>query len=84
MTSTEIAEIVQQLDEKGLSEETLSELRASRQPIRVTRCTADDLEDHDPYLERDGYLVYLLSSDGHCLALTSDLDSAVGLVFAER
>jgi hypothetical protein len=82
MTEEELDEIVRELERGDLSPEALSRVRGRFPAWRLTLCSADDLEGREPHSTRVGFEVHLLASDGHCLSLTSRLESAVGLVLA--
>ena len=84
MDQKQIEAITKVIDTAGLNEQTLSSLRSKLPDVRFTQCDAEDMEDRQPYLTRPGYQVFLLSSDGHCLAVTQDVERAVGLVLAEE
>ncbi len=83
MQQSELKAIVERLELDGVRPETLSELRRLHPSIRLTTCSADDVETHTPYREGTDFQIHLLTSSGHCLSLTSELENAVGLVLAE-
>ncbi len=72
------------IDQKGLDEAVLSELRAQYEGRHFTWCLEDDVcSPVQPYLERETYNVYLVNSSDHCSTLTRDESGASGVVFAE-
>ncbi len=71
------------VDQNGLSEQTLSELRGEFPDCHFTYCMDDDVIFSQAYAEKEAYNVYLVDSRAHCSALTDDADVASGIVFAE-
>lgn len=67
----------------GLSEQSLSGLRASYPEIHFTYCSDDDVGILNPYLSRPGFNIYLVDGREHCMKFTSEIDHATGLVLAE-
>jgi hypothetical protein len=67
----------------GLSEQTLSRLRARHPEIHFTYCMDDDVGAETPFAERHGFNLYLVDGREHCLKFTGDLAAATGLVLAE-
>lgn len=67
----------------GLSEQSLMQLRESYAGRHFTWCMDDDIHVGKPYLERDGFNVYLVDSREHCSKLTNDETIASGVVFGE-
>lgn len=59
------------------------ELRASFPDLHFTFCSDDDVMSDNPASELPGFNLYLVDSSSHCLCLTSDGESATGLVIAE-
>jgi len=75
--------ILDYVDQKGLSEQTLTELRDQFQDCHFTYCMEDDVIYSKAYAETEDYNVYLVDSRAHCSTLTADADVASGIVFAE-
>ncbi|HAG94402.1 MAG: hypothetical protein CMK83_26355 [Pseudomonadales bacterium] len=75
--------ILDYVDQKGLSEQTLTELRGQFPDCHFTYCMDDDVIYSKAYAETEGYNVYLVDSRAHCSTLTADADVASGIVFAE-
>lgn len=72
------------VEQQGLSEQTLAELRRQYAGLHFTWCMEDDINYPFPALERDAFHVFLVDSRDHCSALTRDSEVASGVVFAER
>ncbi|MFK4752966.1 MULTISPECIES: hypothetical protein [Oceanospirillaceae] len=71
------------VEQQGLSEQTLLELREQYKGMHFTWCFDDDINFPYPYLERPGFNVFLVDSRDHCSTLTRDVEVASGVVFAE-
>ncbi|MCB1968615.1 MAG: hypothetical protein KDI64_21860 [Candidatus Accumulibacter sp.] len=63
-----------------------SAMRQRFPELHFSECSADDVSPcQQPVLGIDGYDLYLIAgASGHCLALTSDLASATGVLLAAR
>lgn len=60
-------------------------LRESYPGFQFPLCSEDDIvDDLEPVGETAAFLLYLLDGQGHCLRLTSDPDSATGVVLAAK
>ncbi len=68
---------------RGPGEATLAQLRADWPGLRFTACADDDICGPAPYLEAETFNLYLLDAREHCIALTSDLSVASGVVLAD-
>lgn len=66
----------------GADEETLKSLRESWSGLHFTYCMDDDVGALDPYLEADGFNLYLVSGRDHCITFTRDPEAATGVVVA--
>lgn len=75
--------ILEFVDQKGLSEQTLVELRTEFPDCHFTYCMDDDVIFSKAYAETKEYNVYLVDSRAHCSTLTDDADVASGIVFGE-
>jgi len=75
--------IAAQVEALGLSEQCLGQLRVGHPGIHFTYCMDDDVGAREPHVRRPGFNLYLVDGRGHCLAFTSDIDHATGLVLAE-
>ena len=83
IASNELDAVVALIEQKGLSEMLLGELRTQYPGKHFTYCMDDDITTGKPVVERDNFAVYLVDSSDHCSCLTTDLDSASGMVLAE-
>lgn len=57
-------------------------LRAQFPDLSITVCADNDIIGARPVLEREGFNLYLVDGGSHCLSLTSDPDTASGVVVA--
>lgn len=71
------------VEQQGLNEQTLAELRKQYAGLHFTWCMDDDINYPHAAAERDGFNVFLVDSRDHCSALTQDCEVASGVVFAE-
>jgi hypothetical protein len=67
----------------GLTEETLQTLRKNWPDLHFTLCSEDDVPARlSPAIESENFNLYLVSNASHCVAFTSQLDAASGIVLA--
>lgn len=67
----------------GTDDAAAAELRRHMPALRFVACSDDDVPPHLPAAaEGPGYALYLIAGSEHCLSLTTDSDSAIGLVVA--
>ena len=59
------------------------DLRAAFPDMHFTFCSDDDVMSDNPVSSSSGFNLYLVDSSSHCLALTTDGETATGLVVAE-
>ena len=75
------------VERAGLSEQTLSALRESFGDLHFTYCMDEDIGEGvdaaEPVRISPGFKIYLVDGRSPCMRLTSDLESATGLVLAE-
>ncbi len=83
IASTELDAVVALIEQKGLSEMLLGELRDQFPGKHFTYCMEDDINAGKPVVERENFAIYLVDSRDHCSCLTTDLDTASGMVLAE-
>jgi hypothetical protein len=69
---------------KGLDENLVGELRSQWPQIHFTYCSDDDVCGPKAIRESDGFSIYLVDGRDHCLAFTSNMEAATGLVLAEH
>lgn len=83
ITSEMLEAVTSEVNKLGLSEVTVSQLRALFPGVYFTWCMDDDVQAAKPVLQRPGFNLYLVGSGGHCLGLTSACESATGIILAE-
>jgi Family of unknown function (DUF6129) len=79
----QLQEIAAYLSAKPLDETLVMQLRTVYTGIHFTYCLEDDIPNHEPMLECDGFNLYLVDSREHCLCLTRNYPHASGVVIAE-
>ena len=67
----------------GLNEQTLSVLRETFRDMHLTYCMDEDIGVGEAVRRESGFNLYLVDGRGHCMQLTTDLESATGVVLAE-
>jgi hypothetical protein len=83
ISQQQLVEITHFVEAKGLSDVTVSGLRADYPGMHFTYCMDDDVTTVDPIQERENFNIYLVDARQHCLQLTNDPNVATGLVLAE-
>jgi len=68
---------------QALNEGVVSNLRSDYPGIHFTYCMEDDIPNHEPMLESQGFNLYLVDGREHCLCLTRNYEYATGIVIAE-
>ncbi|MCY0965606.1 DUF6129 family protein [Parathalassolituus penaei] len=71
------------VDQQGLSEQTISQLRQQFPGCHFTWCMEDDIHFPHSYRDTEQYRVYLVDSRNHCSILTNEPALASGVVLAE-
>ncbi|MGZ5051807.1 MAG: DUF6129 family protein [Methylobacter sp.] len=66
-----------------LNEALVGDLRGEYPSIHFTYCMEDDIPNHQPVFESEGFNLYLVDGREHCLCLTRDYEHATGIVIAE-
>lgn len=79
----ELVAVIADRAAQGLDEGLIRSLRAEYPSVHFTYCADDDIHAGRPVAERPGVRVYLVDGREHCLCLTSDMDTATGLVLAD-
>ncbi|NMG67120.1 hypothetical protein GPA19_19450 [Azoarcus indigens] len=75
------AEVVGRL---GCGDVAVETMRRQWPALRFAACSDDDVPPRlKPAFEGSGFNFYYIGSGDHCLTLTKDADSAMGLVVAE-
>lgn len=80
---TRVRQVAEVVRRAGLSDQTLAALRESLTDIHFTRCLEDEIGTDEPFLEDEGFNIYLVDGRGHCMKLTRALDTATGLLLAQ-
>jgi hypothetical protein len=84
MISPEVIQtIVSDVESNGLLEQGLSGLRTRYPGVHFTYCMDDDVGPIEPHLKAQGFNVYLVDGNDHCLKFTRQLEHATGVVLAE-
>lgn len=76
-------QIAAHVEQIGVSEQILQDLRGQYPDIMFTYCMDDDINTPAPVMECKGFNVYLVDGRQHCLCLTRNYDIASGIVLAE-
>ncbi len=79
----QIDEVVAFVEANGLSDSTVSLLRARFAGCHFTYCMDDDVHFSKAYAQRPQFNVYLVDSRQHCSELTTESECASGIVLAE-
>jgi hypothetical protein len=83
ITVEQVQEIAGKIADLGVDDSTVSTLRQSYPNIHFTYCMDDDLPNNNPVLEQEKFNMYLIDGREHCLCLTTDYQTATGIVVAE-
>jgi hypothetical protein len=77
------AAIATRAAELELSEASVSHLRREWPGVHFTYCGEDDVPARlNPVFEGRGFNLYLVNNADHCVAFTSQLEAATGIVLA--
>ncbi|MDP2902856.1 MAG: DUF6129 family protein [Methylovulum sp.] len=83
ITSNQLHAIAQTIQTLGVGDDTVSTLRQDYPSVHFTYCMDDDLPNNTPVLEQEKFNLYLIDGREHCLCLTTDHQTATGIVVAE-
>lgn len=84
MISPELLQrIASEIGAQALDETIVSNLRSEYPDIHFTYCMEDDIPNHEPMLENQGFNIYMVDGREHCLCLTRNYEYATGIVIAE-
>jgi hypothetical protein len=72
------------LDAEGTTAERLANLRQALPGVSLTRCDASDVDTETPALQTAGFDVFFVDTSEHCARITSDPETASGLIVAEK
>ncbi len=83
ITADTLAAVAARAAELDLSEASVSHLRREWPGIHFTFCGEDDVPARlNPMFEGQGFNLYLVNNSDHCVAFTSQLEAATGIVLA--
>lgn len=83
ITPSQIETTLEVVRRLGVTEAALAELRTQMPGTRFVTCSDDDVPPRlKPAAEGSGFALYYIGSGEHCIALSNDADSAIGLVIA--
>ncbi len=78
-----LAAVAARAAELELSEASISHLRREWPGVHFTFCGEDDVPARlTPFLAGDGFNIYLVNNADHCVAFTSQIEAATGIVLA--
>lgn len=83
ISEARIDEVISAVEDAGLSESLLGELRQRFAGLHLTYCMDDDVCGPEPVRAARGFNLYLVDGREHCLQFTCDPARASGLVLAE-
>ena len=83
ISSEQLQQIAATISSDTLSESFIAKLREEYPGIHFTYCMEDDISNHEPMLESEGFNLYLVDGREHCLCLTRNYEHATGVVVAE-
>ena len=85
ITAETLVAVCDQAAVHGLSETTLQTLRKNWPDLHFTLCSDDDVPAMlKPAVEGEGFNLYLVSNAQHCIAFTTEPETATGLVLATQ
>lgn len=83
ITPEQLHNIARKVAEQPLNETTIAVIRSEFPDLHFTYCMEDDIPNHQPLVECDGFNLYLVDGREHCLCLTRNYEHASGVVIAE-
>ena len=83
VTEEVVNSVAQQLQGVLLDATITQTLRESFPDVHFTYCIDDDVHGPKPVLEDKAFNLYLITTQEHCLAVTSQYNRATGIVVAE-
>jgi hypothetical protein len=85
MIGADILEAARTLVQRhGYGEAALAALRVQWPQLRFVTCSDDDVPPRlKPAASGEGWALYYIAGGEHCISLTAEPDSAIGLVLAE-
>ncbi len=83
IAAEQVQEIANKIARLGVDDGAVSQLRQDYPSLHFTYCMDDDLPNNTPVLAQEKFNLYLIDGREHCLCLTSDYQTATGIVVAE-
>lgn len=83
VTEQIVTDVASHLKGMPLDGTITQKLREEFEDLHFTYCMDDDVHGPKPVFESDEFNLYLITSQEHCLAVTSQYTSATGIVIAE-
>lgn len=84
ITADQLSAVSAIVDRLGTGDAATAELRGQWPALRFVTCSDDDVPPDLPAAAQgQGYALYLIAGSEHCVSLTTDSDTAIGLVVAE-
>lgn len=83
ITREMLESVAAEVEQRGLTEVTIGQLRELFPGVYFTYCMDDDVHSGKPVMQKDGFNIYLVGSGDHCLGLTAACESAKGVILAE-
>ncbi len=84
IAATALDEIRALLEGEGSAYERIARLRSAFPGVSLTRCDASDMAAETPVLQTAAFDVYLIDTSEHCVRITTQPESATGLILAEK
>ncbi len=84
ITVDALQEIRGLLEGEGSPAERVASLRHAFPGLSLTRCDASDMDTESPVLQTAGFDVYLIDTSEHCVRITTQPETATGLIVAEK
>jgi hypothetical protein len=70
------------LDEQGVNDSTLFEMKDRWPQFRFILCSEDDMAAKEPYRETPEYQIHLIAASLGCASLTRTPESSIGIIIA--
>lgn len=83
ITPEQLQSVADKVASQPLNETAISAIRGEFPGMHFTYCMEDDIPNHEPLLEGEGFNLYLVDGREHCLCLTRNYEHASGIVIAE-
>jgi hypothetical protein len=83
ITPERLDQVTVVVERAGLNDQTMSALRATFRDMHLTYCMDEDIGIEEPVRRAQGFNIYLVDGQGHCMRFTTNPQAATGLVLAE-